>query len=189
MKVSQRLFAILIAFVLLFTTIAPAFAADSQAADKVQVQFQNKTGAAVRLRLTGAATVSFNLGTGKTKAELAPGTYRFSYEACGKTNTGTFKVKKAGDNLTLPKCTGGGGSGGTKTIVLSVRNDTDQALYFVFVGPKTYYLTVQSGQTSKLTMEAGKYNYTLSGSGCGGYSVDTGNLNLKGNFKWRWYCG
>lgn len=187
MKVSQRVFAILIAFVLLLTTIAPAFAADSLAADKVQVQFQNKTGAAVRLSLTGAATVSFNLATGKTKAELAPGTYRFSYEACGKTNAGTFKVKKAGDNLTLPKCAGGGGAGGTKTVTLIIQNQTDGTLYFVFTGPKTYYLTVPVGKT-RFTFEAGKYNWTMSGTACGGYGTDAGTLNVKGNTNWRWFC-
>ncbi len=187
MKVSQHVFAILIAFVLLFTTVAPALAAGAQLAEKVQVQFQNKTGAAVRLTLTGQATVSFNLGTGKTKADLEIGTYRYSYEACGKTNTGTFKVKKAGDNLTLPKCAGGGGAGGTKAVTLTIQNQTDGTLYFVFTGPKTYYLTAPVGKT-KFTFEAGKYSWTMSGNACGSYSTDAGNLNVKGNTNWRWYC-
>lgn len=188
MKHPHRIFAVLVACTLLFSTVAPAFAANSQAADKVQVQFQNKTGAPVRISLTGPASVSLNLGTGKTKAELTPGTYKFSYEACGKTNTGTFKVRKNGDTLTLPKCAGGS-SGGTKTVSLWIRNDTDKALYFVFTGPKTYYFTVLSGETGKFTVEAGKYAYTLSGYGCGGYSEENGTLNLKKDFKWYWYCG
>lgn len=163
--------------------MAPAFAAD-----KVQVQFQNKTGAQVRISLTGPESISLNLATGKTKAELTPGTYRYSYQACEKTNTGTFKVKGNGDTLTLPKCAGGS-SGGTKTIVLTIRNNTDQSLYFTFTGPQIYNFTVLTGQTSKFTVVAGKYNYLVTGYGCGGYGESKGTLNLKGNFKWRWYCG
>lgn len=187
MNHAQRIFAVLIAFTLVFSSVAPAFAATSQVADKVQVQFQNKTGSPVRITLTGPATVSINLGTGKTKSELAPGTYKYSYEACDKTNTGTFKVRSNGDTLTLPKCTSTA-SGSSKTVTISIRNDTGQVLRIVLVGPRTYTFTVSSGQNGKFTMEAGKYSYTVSGYGCGGYSEDKGTVNIKKDFKWHWFC-
>ncbi len=189
MKYKQRIFSVLIAFALLFSSVAPAFAANSQAADKVQVQFQNKTGAPVRISFTGLASVSFNLGTGKTKAELAPGTYKYSYQACDKTNIGTFKVRSNGDTPSHCPSVQTAVRVAPRAFYLQSEMILDQALYFVFTGPKTYYFTVLSGPTGKLTVEAGKYKYTVSGYGCGGYSEDTGTLNLKGNFKWRWYCG
>lgn len=184
MRFLQRSVAILLITVFAFTSVAPALASVDQA-DTVQVTLQNKTGAAVRLTLTGPTTVSLNLATGKTKANMAVGTYKYSYEACGKTNTGTFKVKSNGDNLTLPKCKGG--SGGTKTVTLVIHNKTDGTLYFVFTGPQSYRATVPPGKT-KLTMAQGTYQYTISGNACGSYFSFSDTLKLKNSLVWTWYC-
>jgi hypothetical protein len=153
--------------ILLLTTVAPAFAAPETAKDKVQVQFQNKTGASARITLTGPATVYLTLSNGKTKSELVPGTYKYSYDACGKTNTGTFKVRKAGDTLTLPKCkTGGGGGGGEGKI--KIKNSTGGTITIIMSGPQSYTFYVSAG-TSQLSVIKGKYNYTA--YGCGGAST------------------
>jgi hypothetical protein len=168
--------------VLLLTTVAPAFAAPDTAKDKVQVQFQNKTGASVRITLTGPATVYLTLSNGKTKSELAPGTYKYSYDACGKTNTGTFKVRKAGDNLTLPKCnTGGGGGGGEGKI--KIKNDTGGTITIIMSGPQSYTFYVSSG-TSQLSVVKGKYNYTA--YGCGGAST-SGSIKPGGTISFWCY--
>lgn len=166
--------------ILVLTTVAPAFAAGDSAKDKVNVQFQNKTGSSVRITLTGPATVYLTLGNGKTKGELVPGTYKYSYEACGKTNTGTFKVKKAGDTLVLPKCKSGGGggnSGGEGKI--KIKNDTGGTITIYLTGPKNYTFYVSPG-TTQLSVAKGKYNYTA--YGCGG-STDTGTIKAGGNLK------
>lgn len=171
-----------LAAVLLLTAVAPAFAAPDRAKDKVQVQFQNKTGSSVRITLTGPATVYLTLNTGKTKSELVPGTYHYSYTACGKTNTGTFKVKKAGANLTLPKCGKEGKGGGEGKI--KIKNDTGGTITIILTGPQNYTFYVAVG-TSNLTVAKGKYSFTA--YGCGG-AVDTGTIKSGGNLKfWCFY--
>jgi hypothetical protein len=142
----------------------------NSASGKAQVQFENKTGASVRLTLIGPATVYLTLNTGKTRSELTPGTYSYSYSACGKTNTGTFKVKKSGDNLILPKCATGGKSGAEGKI--KIVNDTGGTITMYLVGPQNYTFYLAPG-TTQLNVVKGKYNFTA--YGCGG-AVDTGIL-------------
>lgn len=187
MRPTKRLTILLLTFFLLLTTVAPALAAPNLAGEKAQVVFQNKTGGTVRITLTGPATVSLNLSTGKTLADLQVGTYKYSYSACEKTNTGTFSVRASGDTLTLPKCTGGGG-GGTSTAQLVIQNKTDGTLYFVFTGPKTYYVTAPAGSKTKVDMVAGKYTYTVRGTACGSYNEQDGKITVKGSRSWTWYC-
>jgi hypothetical protein len=154
-----------LAAILLLTAVAPAIAAP-ETADKVQVQFQNKTGGSVVITLTGPTTVYLTLNTGKTKTELAPGTYHYSYFACDKTNTGTFKVK-AGANFSLPKCKSGGG-GGSGEGKIKIKNDTGGTVTIYLSGAQNYTFYVSNG-TSQLNVAKGKYNYTA--YGCGGAST------------------
>lgn len=186
MKNAQRILATLLTLTFVFGSVAPAIASQDFAGDPVSVTIENKTGAATRITLTGPMTKSLNLATGKTKTELVPGSYKFSYDACGKTNTGTFKVKGAGSTLTLPKCKGGAG-GANKTVTLTVINKTTGPINFVFTGPQTYYVTIPVG-TTKVTMAPGKYTWSASSNSCGGYWTDTGNFNLKKSSKWTWVC-
>lgn len=184
----QKRFTIcLVALVMLVSTVAPAFAAPEALATG-QVQFQNKTGAEVRITLTGATTLAYNLGTGKTKVDVPVGTYKYSYVACDKTNTGTLKVKTSGASLTLPKCANAGSGGGDKTVKLVIQNQTDGTLYFTFTGPATYYVTAPPGKKTKVDMLPGKYTYVVSGTACGSYSSETDSLNLKNGLNWRWFC-
>lgn len=142
--------------------------AGTSSSDKFQVQFDNKTGASVRITLTGPATVYLTLNTGKTKSELSPGTYKYSYSACGKTNDGTFKVKKAGDILVLPKCKTGGGGGGGGEGKIKIKNSTGGTITIIMTGPQSYTFYVSTG-SSQLSVVKGKYNYTA--YGCGGAST------------------
>ena len=169
-----------LAAILLLTAVAPAIAAP-ETKDKVQVQFQNKTGSSVRITLTGPATVYLTLNTGKTKTEMIPGTYRYSYNACGTTNTGTFKVK-AGANLALPKCkSGGGGSAGEKK--QAITNNTGGTLTMILSGPHSYTFYVATGR-SQISLVKGTYNYTI--YGCG--AVLTGSRKLPGGGNWVFWC-
>ena len=168
-----------LAAVLLLSAVAPAFAAPERTKDKVNVQFQNKTGASVRITLTGPATVYLTLNTGKTKSELVPGTYKYSYTACGKTNTGTFKVKKAGATLTLPKCGKEGGAKAAGEGKIKIKNDTSGTITIYLTGPQNYTFYVSPG-TSQLKVAKGKYDYTA--YGCGG-STDSGTIKAGGNLK------
>lgn len=186
MRFWKTLTIFLVCVLLLAGTVAPALAAP-RAAEKIQVQFQNKTGEAVRITLSGPATVTLNLGIGKTKAELEAGTYKYSYTACGKTNTGTFKVRSNGDTLTLAKCAAGGSGSNSKIARLVFQNQTGATLYFNFSGPQHYSFAIPAGKT-RVEVVPGKYTYTVSGSGCGAYFTDDGKITIKGDTNWRWYC-
>jgi hypothetical protein len=180
MRISKVLFSTLLAFAILFTTVAPAIAAP-EVKDTYSVNLQNKTGSSVRITLTGPQTVYLTLQTGKNKAELLPGTYRYSYDACGKTNTGNFKVNKAGATLTLPKCkTGGGGSGEVK---VKINNLTGGTMTLVLTGPKNYTFYIQSGR-QQITVMKGTYTYTMY-TVCG---TATGTEKIKGSYQWTWWC-
>jgi hypothetical protein len=186
MRLLKQFGVVAICSILLLTSVVPVLAAPVKAGETVQVQFQNKTGETVRITLTGPATVSLTLGAGSTKADLATGNYKYSYTACGKTNTGTFKVRSNGDTLTLAKCTGGSGKSSTAQLV--IQNKTDGTLYFTFTGPQTYYVTAPAGAKTKVSMVAGKYDYTVRGTACGSYDEQSGKVNIKGSRSWTWYC-
>jgi hypothetical protein len=180
MRISKAFFSTLLAAIILFTTVAPALAAP-EVKDTFTVNLQNKTGSSVRITLTGPQTVYLTLSIGKNKAELLPGTYRYSYDACGKTNTGNFKVIKAGATLTLPKCKTGGGAGEGKQ---KISNNTGGTLTIILSGPKNYTFYVETGK-SQITIVKGKYNYTI--YGCGG-AVLTGSRKLPGGGNWVFWC-
>lgn len=173
MRVWKIAFSGALAAILLLTAVTPAVAAP-QLADKVPVQFQNKTGASIVITLTGPTTVYLTLNTGKTKSELIPGTYHYSYFACDKTNTGTFKAK-TGATLTLPKCKKSGGGSGK----ITVKNATDGTITIYLIGPKNYVFYVPIG-TTKLDVVRGKYSFTA--YGCG--DVDTGTIKTGGHLSY-----
>lgn len=169
-----------LAAILLLTAVAPAIAAP-ELKDKVQVQIQNKTGSSVVITLTGPATVYLRLNTGKTKTELVPGRYNYSYFACGTTNTGIFKVKP-GATLALPKCKKGGGA--ANEAKQKITNNTGGTLTIILTGPKNYTFYVASGK-SQISLVKGRYNYTI--YGCGG-AVLTGTRKLPGGGNWVFWC-
>ncbi len=181
MRIWRIAFSGVLTAVLVFTAVAPAMAAPDTLKDKVPVQFQNKTGGSVVITLTGPATVYLTLNTGKTKSELIPGTYKYSYNACGTTLTGTFKAKN-GATLTLPKCKTGGGSANEGKQKIS--NNTGGTLTMILSGPHSYTFYVATG-TSQISLIKGNYNYTI--YGCGG-AVLTGTRKLPGGGNWMFWC-
>lgn len=182
MRFGKSVFFVLMALVLVGTSVVPVQAASIEAKDTVQVQFQNKTGDSVRLTLTGPATRSLTLSTGKTKADLAPGRYNYSYEACGKTNTGVFKALKNGDTLVLAKCKGDNGGGGTVKVV--IKNNTGGNITIYLTGPQSYTFNFPTG-SSRMEVVPGKYTYTV--YGCG--SSITGTKSFKGGgINWMFWC-
>lgn len=185
MHISKGLLSVFVALVLLTTTVAPAIASQANAADKIQVQIQNKTGEQVRISLTGPTSYSFNLSTGKNKVEVVPGKYSYSYTACsGQTLTGKFNAKKVGATLTLPKCKKSGG-GDTKEVKVTIKNNTGGSITIYLSGPKSYVFSFGTG-TSKMSVVPGKYNFTV--YGCG--AAISGTKNFKGGgLVWMFWCG
>jgi len=172
-RFSKRIFVVLLAAVLVFSSVAPALASNQEVADKVQVTFENKTGALVRIQLRSTTTIYLNLNPGKTKGQLEPGIYKYSYLACGATVTGTLKVKPNGATLVLPKCKGGAGkAGGVPQVTFD--NKTGASVRITLTGPKAVYLTLSTGK-NKAELPAGTYKYSY--ESCGGKV--TGNFKVK----------
>jgi hypothetical protein len=158
-----------LAAMLLLTAVAPAIAAPEATDGKVFVQFTNQTGSVVHITLTGPATVYLTLATGKTKSELVPGIYHYSYFACNSTLTGTFRAKHAGANLVLRKCPKVKGTGEAK---IKIKNETGATMVIYLTGPQYYTFYVATG-TYSFKVQKGKYQYTA--YGCGGAST-TGTI-------------
>ncbi len=181
MRAQRKFVSLLLALVILAVSVAPAYAGDSAAAGTNQVSIQNKTGGSVRISLSGPASYSFDLKSGKNKVDVTPGTYSYSYKACGQTLTGRFDARKSGATLVLPKCGGGGGS----EVKVTIKNNTGGTLTIYLTGPQTYTFYFPTG-TSKMTVVPGKYSYTV--YGCG--TSMSGTKNLKGGgLVWMFWCG
>jgi hypothetical protein len=180
MRAFRSIVSILLAVCLLGATVVPALAADT-----VKVQFQNKTGSEVTISLSGPASYSLRLPTGKTNAEVVPGRYTYSYKACdGQTFKGNFNARNAGATLNLPKCKKDNSGGGGGEIKVTVKNSTGGTLTIYLSGPATYSFSFGTGNT-KISIVPGKYNYTA--YGCG--SSDTGTRNFKGGGStWTFWC-
>jgi hypothetical protein len=173
MKGSIRLASVFLALVIVFTALAPAQTTFAAAKDIVKVEFQNKTGVAVALSLSGPHSYYFYLNTGKTKVDVIPGKYTYSYTVCGQTKTGKFNAKNDGANLTLPKCSDEKGSGESK---ITFKNTTGASLYVYLSGPKSYTFYLSTG-TTKVDVMAGKY--TIKYHACD--QDKSGKLNAKNN--------
>lgn len=176
MPISRKLVSLWLALVILAVAVVPAYAGDT-----VQVQIQNKTGASVRITLSGPVSYNLDLKTGKNKVEIQPGSYTYSYKACGKTVTGKFNAK-AGATLTLPKCAGGGAGGGE--VKVTIYNLTGGTVTIYLSGPQSYVFNFGPGKT-KMVIAAGTYNYTVYACGTSG----TGIRKFKGSgWTWTFWC-
>ena len=142
----------------------------------VQVNFQNKTGEALRIQLIGPQTFWFTLASGKTSQDLPLGTYRYSYSYCGETVTGTFNIKKKNATLKLDKCKAGNAAAVSGDTVVTFRNQTGEIIRLQLTGPQTVWLTLATGNT-KDELPAGTYRYSY--NACDGETF-TGSFNVKG---------
>ncbi len=183
MHAQRKFVSLLLALVILAVSVAPAYAGDSAATGTIQVSIQNKTGGSARISLSGPASYSFDLKSGKNKVNVTPGTYSYSYKACGLTLTGKFDARKSGATLTLPKC--GTGKAGGGEVKVTIKNNTGGSITIYLSGPQSYTFNFPSG-TSKMTVVPGKYSYTV--YGCG--TSMSGTKNFKGGgLVWMFWCG
>lgn len=181
MRFSTKLQAIFLIMVLCLVCTSPVFAAE-----KVNALIQNRTGGSVALTLRGPETRTLTLPEKSTTVSLTIGNYKYSYEACGKTYTGTFKLKTKGDLLTL-QCKGNAGSEGKSTLIkLEIVNRTDSALRLRMSGPGTYSFYLPLGSTN-VELLSGKYSFTISGV-CGTPFTDSGTQKISRNRIWTFYC-
>ncbi len=139
--------------------------------------FENKTGGKVTITVQGPLYYSFTLKTGKTKTNISPGLYQYSYTACGKQNRGTLTAKN-GAKFVLPTCI-------TKGLVkIVIKNNTGGILTLNLTGPATYNFTLSPGKQT-ISVIKGVYKYLA--RGCGG-ATKSGSKNLKSGTTWIWWC-
>ncbi len=156
---------------------------------------QNKSSQAVTVKLSGPQNYTVTVpANDKVRKEIARGSYGYEYTACGEKKTGRFGSDHLGTTIEIAKCDsdGAGAAGGTggssvKTIVLVIHNKTDATLNFTLTGPQTYRVQAPIGKT-RLTLEKGRYSWTMYSNACGGYGTDSGTLNLNQSSGWTWTC-
>lgn len=184
---TRRLFFVLIILALLAATWGPvpARAAAPQAVDtQVKLQVNNKTGQAITLKLTGAATYTKTVQPGKSEILIVKGKYTYSYTPpCGTKQSGKLEATGAKVKLVMPACKTTAAKG-AKTIVVVIRNNTNGYMTLVLTGPASYRFSLAPGVT-KINVLQGKYQYTA--YGCGGASA-SGTKNLRGKNEWTWFC-
>lgn len=132
--------------------------------NEVEIFIQNKSGATVRIHLTGTKDLWLNIATGKNKITLPKGIYQYSYVDCATEQSGTFRVKKKGNTLKLDKCKASTGNNATGDIQVFYQNKTGGVVRINLVGPNTVWLTLPAGKT-KGELPAGTYQYSYQNCG------------------------
>jgi hypothetical protein len=175
----RRLFCLLIILAIFIPLLAPS--GDAQAADTVKLTVKNKSGSVFVLRLSGPESYTNTVKKGTSKFDVVPGVYRYSYTACGTTQTtGTINANKNAV-LVVAKCP----PGLPPLVTFTLKNKTDGYLQLTMTGRQSYTFNVPPGD-QKLTVYEDKYRYTA--TGCGGLTAK-GRINIKSRFKWwEWTC-
>ena len=158
MKNQKMITSILLVVIFVTTFVTPV-----EAANTVPAIINNTTGQAMTLYLYGNQSYTLNLKLGKNKADLAKGTYRYSYSACGQNFYGMFEVKKAKDTLNV-SCTAVSSYAAANTIQLTVNNKTPISFYLHLVGETSRTLYVVPGfNYFDIPQGTYKYNETVCG--------------------------
>jgi hypothetical protein len=175
------LFSVLIV-VLLFSALAPTVNAKA-APGEVKLTVINKTRSVVAMRLSGAGSYTINGHGVKFKISVLPGTYSYSYKACGQTFYGTLVVAK-GTKLVLPACPP---SANVRDLTsFTIQNDTN-GLITIRLKAKglTYTFSLGVGP-NVVTVQKAQYKYVV--KGCKG-KAKKGIVNLTGYLHtWTWTC-
>ena len=123
----------------------------------VKVVFNNKTAEQVRISLTGPATYSFKLPTGKSNQQVLPGRYRYTYTACGVQKRGSVTLKTSGDNLVIDECPRVPLTL-PETYRVVVNNKTGETVSLLVYTPERFTISLQPGKT-ELDLRPGSYGY------------------------------
>ena len=163
---------VFMAFVLAFTSLAPATAHAKSDAQNVTaatansiLTISNKSIGPVTVSLTGHGTYTIVAPVGTTTQEVLKGTYKYSYKACGLSFSGSLKATGAKSKIPIAAC---------KTTNLVIQNLTDSTLTLNLVGPATYYYTIPPHSTSRAKILRGVYHWSgvcLGGTSSGTWTI------------------
>lgn len=177
MKLWKKSMVVLLAAIMLATTVGAAFAADT-----INFQFQNKTGASVQMTLKGPTDTIITVpATNRmTSAKLLPGEYSYRYNACGSVVRGTFTVVDGSNSaFVLRKCSN------ALTSQVTISNQTGNAFILTLTGQgRTYGFWISTGR-NVITVLAGGYDF--SSNAC---LSPSGTLKASQRVKavWVWDC-
>ena len=104
------------------------------AADTVKLTVKNKSGSVFVIRLSGPESYTNTVKKGTSKFDVVPGIYRYSYTACGTTQTtGTINATKNAV-LVVAKCP----PGLPPLVTFTLKNKTGEYLQLILTGRQTY---------------------------------------------------
>jgi hypothetical protein len=175
------LFSILIV-VLLFSVVVPAVNVKA-AAGEVKLTVINKTKTDVPMHLSGATSYDIDGHGAKFKVSVMPGTYSYSYKACGRTFYGTLIVAK-GTQFVLPACPASDNS--REMTSFTVQNNTNGLLTLILKAKGVTYTFALGTGANVVTVQKAQYKYVV--KGCSG-GAKKGIINLFGYLRtWTWTC-
>jgi len=181
MKLGNRILGLAAAVTLLLISAAPALAAP---VEPVELEVQNRTGAAVQLTLKGPTDTSLTVEARNfyfgALVEVIPGAYVYEYEACGRLVREILVVPETGAILVLKKC--------FTLSHISINNLTGSAFTLSLFGAQNYSFTVPAEGLDFSVIYGG---YAFTSNACGLYEVGRlrASAALGQPLIWEWGCG
>lgn len=175
MKKIQAFIILLVGMVLLMTAASTTFAAPKT----YELTFNNRTPKTVEMSLIGAENKVVSLPPfEKTRLDLYPGVYQYSFYDCGQLYIDTVNMNKDREIKLVPcsglnsGATGSTGTGGTSPnlITFVLNNKTYRTLTVGLVGMQNYSVDVAPGKTF---LDVYKGTYQVSYYDCGKLNVST----------------
>lgn len=179
----MRIFVVLLALVLVFSSWAPALAtnavntnpqsAAAASTGPLTLTIKNPLPKATTVTLTGPKTYNIYVNAGATLTKtIDAGRYKYTYAGCfGKMQKGNLKVKGTTADLKITAC---------KMANWRFTNFTSSYVSIRMKGWVNYFVSIAPGQTVKVSWVSGTYQATL--KFCG-KSVDTA-WKVSGNKGW-----
>ncbi|MEX2160997.1 MAG: hypothetical protein WD751_03700 [Anaerolineales bacterium] len=181
MRLGKKWIVLLATLALLLVAAVPAMAAPRF--DTVNVNVENRTGSSVQLKFNGDGdNPAFFVGAEQTLAvEMVPGMYSYRYQACGRTNIGTFIAGSGEPTLVLKKCAG---------LALSnivIDNQTGSPFIVTLSGTGGLYgFWVPPGGIT-VSLPAGGYAFTANACGTSSGTLKA-SASLDQPLIWTWTC-
>ncbi len=174
MKIWNRVALFALLMLMMAVTAGPALASD-----EVTLTIRNLGQSKTTLILRGPTDLEIAVERQITKVRVEPGSYDYRYAGCGRIFSGTIDIGSNGATLKLMKC--------EKDLygALVISNLTGRPFELLIHGPKTYYLTIATGD-HKYTVRAGRYEYRA--FVCGAAQTGEKGLKAKNNQDWIWKC-
>jgi hypothetical protein len=178
MKKSTFLFAFLV-IVLVTTLWTPVPAAASSAmpatSTKTVLTINNKSVSTVTISMSGPAGYTIYAPVGVSTKEIAKGSYKVTYKACGVTKKVTVNANAAKAKLNIAAC---------PMAKILITNLGPSTMSVTLSGPMNYRFSIPGRSSQMVSVMKGTYNWTSSSS-CGS---SHGTYLFSGKKRWTFWC-